>query len=507
MAMEKDLIKGTCTPEESGIDSAAVEACLRALDETENEVHGIVMERHGKVFCESYLQPYGNGKVHTNHSLGKSYTCTGFMMACSEGKLSPEERFVDVFEEDFRRLDITPDEKMNRLKMRHLMSMSVGMAGMPEMDERWVENFLRTPIVHEPGSEFLYNSIGSCLLAAAVEKRTGEPIDEYMHRRLFGRIGITRKDLVWRKFNGIAVAEPGTSSTTRANLRLGMLYASYGYADGEQLIDRKLMQEAMTKQIETSDTPGVDDGAMGYGWQLWMCKQPGMVRFDGGQGQLCLIWPEKDMVVAIHQAGRYPNGVQKLLDLVENLMAGAKDEPLKENVAATASLRALENGRRLPEGKALPVPESAGSWSGDYVVTEGSFRPWIEVAPVQEDFYHLFYSPAKAADVMTVGLRVNADAVTMICNGETVLHASLTGRWVAQQTVTVLEDLPDYAATARFENEQTLHISLRWLNGWCCPEITLKKLGGGKISIQTQKDMLADGREPFTRKALAIRVH
>ena len=128
-----DQIQGVCSPEEIGLISSAVEECLRLLDATENEIHGIVMERHGKVFCETYLQPYGAGKPHTNHSLGKSYTCTGFGLACTEGLISPDERFVDVFADEFALYGIEPDENMRKLKMSHLMSMSVGMARMPEM--------------------------------------------------------------------------------------------------------------------------------------------------------------------------------------------------------------------------------------------------------------------------------------------------------------------------------------------------------------------------------------
>ena len=501
-----DLIQGVCSPEEIGLNSSAVEECLRLLDATENEIHGIVMERHGKVFCETYLRPYGEGKPHTNHSLGKSYTCTGFGLACTEGLISPDERFVDVFADEFALYGIEPDENMRKLKMSHLMSMSVGMARMPEMDERWVENFLREPIVHEPGTTFLYNSIGSCLLGAAVEKRSGEPLDEYMRRRLFSAIGIAPEEHVWRKFSSSYVAEPGTSSTTRANLRLGMFYAAYGCVNGQQLVRRDWMEQAMTKQIETSDTPGTDDGAMGYGWQLWMCKQPGMVRFDGGQGQLCLIWPEKDMVVAIHEAGRYPNGVPQVMDLVEALMASAADEPLPENAEALASLRHYESSRCVADAPALPIPPDAARWQGDYFICEGSFRPWIEVAPVQEDFYHLFYSPSRSADVRFMRLTLDGDQLLMTLDEETQLYADLTGKWTPRKAVTVMDDLPDYAATARFLDADTLRVSLRWLNSWCCPEITLHRMDNGKVKITVEKDMLADGRELFTHVAQAVRI-
>lgn len=504
--MSHDLIQGTCSPEAVGLRSADVLECLKNLDLSANEIHGFAAARHGMVFAESYLSPFGAELPHACHSLGKSYTCTALGVACAEGLLSPDDAVVDVFAEEIARFGAQPDANMRSMKLRHLMSMSCGMERMPDMDERWMENFLQHPVKYEPGTRFLYNSVGSCMLGAAVEKATGRELEPYLREKLFSRIGIGENDLVWRRFGNGRFAEPGISATTRSNLRLGLFYLARGQANGRRIVSDDWMREALHKQIETSATPGADDASCGYGWQLWMCKQPGMVRFDGGQGQFCILDLHRDTAVAIHEGGWHPGGVQRVLDLTEALMASAQDEPYPEDPAAYAQLLDYLKNRAAAPAPALPVPEGAQRFAGSYAVTEGVFNPWIEVAPVDEDFYHLFYEPSIRPEIIVFDVAVNADDVCLTLNRSAVLRARLDGQWQRSETATVIPPLKYYAATARFEDASTLRVSIRWLNGWCRPELTFRLRGESDLEIVCEKNMLHEGRAPFTRRSKARRI-
>ena len=499
-----DLIKGTCTPESVGLKSADVLKCLKDLDASENEIHGFAAARHGKVFAETYLAPFGAELPHACHSLGKSYTCTTLGIACTQGLLDPEDLITDVFQEEIARFGATPDANMRKMKLKHLMSMSCGMERMPDMDEHWMENFLQSPVKYEPGTVFLYNSIGSCMLGAAVEKASGRELEDYAREFLFSPIGIAEGDLVWRRFGNGRFAEPGISATTKSNLRLGLLYLAQGKAVGKQIVSSEWMRQAVSKQIDSTTGPtGADDACCGYGWQLWMCKEPGMVRFDGGQGQFCIMDLNRDTAVAIHEGGWHPNGVQKVLDLTEALMASAQDEPLPENPEAYAQLKAYLDSRRVETVPVLPVPEQAKRFAGTYAVTDGVLIPWIEVAPVDADFYHLFYEPSIRPEIIVFDLAVMQDEVILTFNQSTRIHARLDGQWLRQETATVLPPLKHYAATARFTDENTLCVSLRWLNGWTRPEFTFRLHGEADLDITVEKNMLHEGRAPFTRKAKA----
>lgn len=501
-----DVCLENAAPEDIGLSSRDVEACLRALDETENEIHGFVAVRDGKIFAESYLSPYAENLPHTCHSLGKSYTCTALGVAMTEGLASPDDRVVDLFAEEIQKYGAQPDANMKKIRLRDVMSMTNGMLKNPMMDEFWLENYLLSTVENEPGTQFLYNSVGSCLLAAVVEKVTGQSTYDYLNQRLFRYIGIGEDDLVWREFANGYCAEPGVCATTRANVKLGMFYLRQGKADGRQIVSREWMEEATRKQVATGDFSGKDDGSVGYGWQLWLNTLPGAYRFDGGQGQYCIIYPEKQMVIAIHEGGVHPGGVQKVLDIVHALMRQAADAPLPQNAEAQADLHTYLQSRRVPDAISLPVPPDAAGICGTYWVYEGTFNPWIEVSPGPSDFYHLFYDPWVNASVRKLTLDIADDAVVLCCNGRAVIRAALDGKWRLTHTESVMPRLGAYAATARFEDADTLLISLRWLNSWCCPQIRLTRQGDCGMSIRVEKDMLHEGRMPFTQEAKARKI-
>jgi len=58
----------------------------------------------------------------------------------------------------------------------------------------WIKGFFATPILHQPGSVFLYNSLGTYMLSAIVQKVTGQKVVDYLQPRLFDPLGITGMD-------------------------------------------------------------------------------------------------------------------------------------------------------------------------------------------------------------------------------------------------------------------------------------------------------------------------
>ncbi len=281
-----------CTPEEAGFSSAQVEACLRALCHSETAMHGFMAARRGRVFAEGWWAPFAPDLPHSNHSFGKSYTATAVALAAGEGLLSLDERMTDIFAEEIAARGIRiEDSRMKRITVRHVLAMSGGMKRMSALSGDWIGAYFRSEMAHEPGERFLYNSAGSCMLGALVEKRTGRGLKEYLREKLFEPLGMDSEHFVWLKFRDGTFAEPGTFTTTENNLRLAMLYAQGGCWNGKRILPEGYVREALSVQTDTSDAPERRDGLCGYGYQLWACSVPGVWRFDGGQGQYGIIWP------------------------------------------------------------------------------------------------------------------------------------------------------------------------------------------------------------------------
>lgn len=456
-----------CTPEEAGISSRQVMECINALDHDLTTMNGFMAARHGKVFAECWWAPYKAELVHCNHSFGKSYTATAIGIALKEGRLSLGEKMTDVFADEIALRNIPIPVKMKRITIRHVLTMTNGMARHPSMSGDWIENYFRTPMSYEPGTHFAYNSSGSCMLGAIILMRTGQNMKEYLTDRLFNKIGIDPEHFVWLKFPNKIDAEPGTFARTEDNLRLAMLYINGGCWNGEQILDPEFVQSALSVQIMNPYAPEQKDGRCGYGYQLWACSIPGVFRFDGGQGQYAIIWPEKDLVVAIHEGALAPLGPQKTLDtLYDHLLLKLHNEPLIPVQEDHDALLQLESSLKMQPDEPNMIRLNR-TFSGSYRISSGDLDPWFSVAPPGNgDLFAAFRNSTKDVRISTFELDVTDEALSVTFDIGVNFRASWDGSLTCRNIDSPFPDLGAYAASARFIHENRLELHIHWLNGW-----------------------------------------
>ena len=493
-----------CTPEAAGIPSRAVLDCLKALCHKETTMNGFMAARHGKVFSECWWAPYGPELVHSNHSFGKSYTATAIGIAVGEGLVRLDDRMVDIFADEIKERGIVPPKGVERITVDHVLSMTNGMERMPNLDGDFIAHYFSMPLTHEPGTSFQYNSTGSCMLGAIIKKRSGLNLKAYLTPRLFERIGIDPDTFVWRTFRDMSIdAEPGTFARTEDNLRLAMLYLNGGRWNGQQVLPEDFVRSALSVHIGTADAPEQKDGRCGYGYQLWACSVPGLYRFDGGQGQFGLIWPEKDIVVAIHEGAIGPRGPQMTLEAVyDTLFAHLSEQPLPENEADLAVLRAWEKAAALPDDPTGDAPDT--SFSGQYAVTGGEFDPWLSASPPgNDDFFRLFRTPEMDRPIDRFCLEITETECRLDLPGFGVLTAAFDGKLRAREIPSPFEPLGHYAATARMD-EEGLEIHIHWLNGWFETWVRFIKTSNGLRAV-TRKLRLNETDNYLVYEATAIR--
>ena len=179
------------TPEAEGVLSSGILDFLDASAQNKHEMHSIVIVRHGKVIAEGWWNPYGPQYNHTLYSMSKSFTSTAVGFAVAEGKISVEDRVISFFPKE------APEkvsEYLAELRIKDLLTMSVGDDKEPTMDmvnsENWVKTFLAASITHKPGSTFMYNSGATYMLSAIVQQVTGQKIIDYLKTRLFEPLGV-----------------------------------------------------------------------------------------------------------------------------------------------------------------------------------------------------------------------------------------------------------------------------------------------------------------------------
>ena len=130
------------TPESQGISSQAILDFIDAVDsEREDEMHGIVILRHGKKIAEGYWSPYNPESPHMLFSLSKSFASTAIGIAQEEGLLSINDTVLSFFPDE------APDsisDNLQAMRIRDLLRMNTGHDKdvtwiLPSEDKTWVE--------------------------------------------------------------------------------------------------------------------------------------------------------------------------------------------------------------------------------------------------------------------------------------------------------------------------------------------------------------------------------
>jgi CubicO group peptidase (beta-lactamase class C family) len=337
------------TPESQGISSSAILAFIDAADSDIDALHSFMLLRHGTVVAEGWWSPYSATSPHMLYSLSKSFTSTAVGLAISEGKLSLDDAVLKFFPEH---APSDPSRNLKAMRVHDLLRMSTGQQSEPPRtaNEPWTQTFLAHPVPFKPGTHFLYNTSGTYMLSAIVQKATGQTVLDYLGPRLFAPLGIEHP--TWETSPaGVSAGGYGLSVRTEDIARLGQLYLQKGKWQGKQLVPESWVEAASARQTSNGSNPN-SDWDQGYGYQFWRCRH-GIYRGDGAFGQYCIVLPEQDAVIAITSG---VGNMQSVLDLVwDKLLPAIKDAPLAPDNATRMKLE-----RRL-RTLSLRVPQGAGS--------------------------------------------------------------------------------------------------------------------------------------------------
>jgi CubicO group peptidase (beta-lactamase class C family) len=332
-----------------GVSSAGVLAFIDAAESDIDALHSFMLLRHGTVVAEGWWSPYNAESRHELYSLSKSFTSTAVGLAIAEGKLSLDDDVLGFFPDQ---APAEPSSNLKAMRVSDLLRMSTGQQSEPPRtaDAPWTETFLAHPVPFKPGTHFLYNTSGTYMLSAIVQKATGQTVLDYLGPRLFGPLGI--EGPTWEVSpEGISAGGYGLSIRTEDIARLGQLYLQKGKWQGRQLVPQAWVEAASARQTSNGSNPN-SDWDQGYGYQFWRCRH-GAYRGDGAFGQYCIVLPEQDAVIAITSGVR---NMQAVLDLIwEKLLPAMKDGGLPANAVASRKL-----AQKL-KGLSLRPVEGAGS--------------------------------------------------------------------------------------------------------------------------------------------------
>lgn len=291
------LVLPRTTPEQQGVASAAIESVVRELARLDS-LHSLMIVRHGAVIAEGWWTPYRPDVPHMLYSLSKSFTSTAAGFAVAEGRVSLDDLVITYFPDD---VPASPSAGLRKMRIRHLLAMCTGHETEPEVfsaehTDSPYATFLAAPLAYEPGTHFLYNTAATFVVAAILQRVTGQTLVDYLSPRLFEPLGIHTP--YWESHpNGVNFGGFGLFLTTEDIARFGQLYLQNGMLGVEVVLPSGWVTEATRSHISNGTDPN-SDWNQGYGYQFWRCRH-NAYRGDGAFGQYCVVIPDHDTVVAI----------------------------------------------------------------------------------------------------------------------------------------------------------------------------------------------------------------
>jgi len=320
-------------PESQGVSSAGIREYVEAANRQVTNMHSFMLVRHGRVVAEGWWKPEAADQPHVLHSLSKSFTSTAVGLAVGEGKLTVDDPVLSFFPEY---APAEPSERLKAMRVRDLLTMTSG----HEIEVKyttntpWVQAFLAHPVPHKPGAHFLYNTPGSYMLSAIVQKVTGQTVLDYLRPRLFEPLGIDNPE--WGSSpQGVSFGGWGLKIRTEDIAKFGQLYLQKGKWNGKQIVPSTWVEQATSKQVSNGSDP-TKDWDQGYGFQFWRCRHHAF-RGDGANGQFCIVMPDLDAVVAITADTR---DMQAELNVVwDKLLPAFHDKRLRANKSEQLKLQ------------------------------------------------------------------------------------------------------------------------------------------------------------------------
>jgi CubicO group peptidase (beta-lactamase class C family) len=446
----------TVMPEAQGFDSGKLADGLLAIRQKNLPIHSVLVVRNGDLVLDATFYPYDASTPHDLASVTKSITTTLIGIAADQGKLRLDDPVISFFGD---RSIANRDGRKDRITIRHLASMSSGLACAADQNEQvlqamqnsadWIQYTLDLPMADEPGSRFAYCSPGMHLLSAILQKSTGMTALDFACRYLFEPLGI--KEPIWPSDpQGYTHGWGDLHLLPEDAAKIGYLWANGGMWDGRQVVSRHWVEDSVKVQMKTGQG---DD--YGYGWWLPRDSATGEYAAVGRGGQRIAVHRAVNLVLVVTGEGLEPSNATDLLApaLVD------RDHALPANASGaeslTAALAAIEQAQVHPVPPLPPTARqiSGKTWSFD---TNDMHLKTVQLAfdEPSEGVIRIAFTDGSPS----LSGRIGLDGAYRLGPGRTGLPAGFRGSWTDDATFTLdfdeIADNHSYLLGFHFERDR-----------------------------------------------------
>lgn len=285
-------------PEECGISSVAIEKFVRALEENHLFTHDIIIAKGDDIIFENYWAPFHKDFLHRLYSVSKSFVSIAVGFAEQDGFVNLDDPISKYFPEEAA---CATNELMKTQTVRHMLMMSTTVEA-----ENWFEKrhpdriklYFENPKTDRrpDGTVYNYDSTGSFVLGAMVEKVTGKPLMEYLRDKLFRKIGVSEEATCLVSPGGYSWGDSACLTTARDLLLVARFMLNGGKWNGEQILNEEYVKAAVSKQIDNNVDCVYSFDTQDYGYLIWRTYDESWF-FNGMGCQFAIAVPHLDLIM------------------------------------------------------------------------------------------------------------------------------------------------------------------------------------------------------------------
>jgi len=341
-------------PEEKGIKSEDIKNYIEVLEKTGLSTHNLIIARGYDIVYEKYWAPFNKDFLHRQYSVSKSFVAIAVGFAIDEGKMNLDDKLVDFFDEEYTK---NCGEMQRKQTIRNMLMMSTGHGTgsywFSDQPEDRVKHYFDTSsngFCKIPGGLFTYDSEGSFVLGAIVEKVTGMPLMEYLRVKLFNKIGVSKEATCLKCPGGASWGDSAVLCTATDLLKVARFTMNYGKWNGEQLLSEAYLRDATSDLLPTANT-SVYPSTFGYGYLIWKTEQDGFF-FNGMGCQFAICVPHKDIIMIYNGDNQgEPSAKTIIIDNFFNMVVNKAGDALPADEEAYKNLCDYSNTLELMHEK------------------------------------------------------------------------------------------------------------------------------------------------------------
>jgi len=291
------------------------------LNDTLLGTHSILVMQKGELLFERYFAGFDRTTLHDTRSLSKSFAGSMIGLGISDNYISDEEQLIKPFLDTLVEGVEWTDNKED-ISIFHLLTMSSGLdaidfgldrmsfanEGAYQSQADWTQHILSAPMLWKPGLHSNYGSGNPHLLGPILEAVLPEPLPFYIHRKLFGPLGIEAYRI--QTDNGTHPYFGGGWYLRPIDLlKFGDLYRLGGTWGEEQILSPEWVAKSLARHAILENTTDQNP----YGFLFWhktydlKGHQIASIEGRGSGGQYLFIVPDLELIAVI-TSGNYRNG-------------------------------------------------------------------------------------------------------------------------------------------------------------------------------------------------------